>query len=351
MTRAVRTCLVSACLFGAPLVGMVQAQAAVRGVVRDAATRRPLIGALVTLDVGEFARPTRTDETGAFVFGDVRPGEHLLAVRWLGYEEQRTSIDVRVDAPALDIALTRVQSLDTVRVRAARQAIYGVVGEGGRLSPIAGAAVQVIGMTKKAITDSSGRFFVEIKAPGPYVVRATAAHHAPQTLSVTVVPNAGVEVALLLDSASGNTRALDAAFADFTERLMTRRNGSALVTRAELLREGAAPSVFEATQSAPSFVKQAITWGDTVCVYVDGRPRPGMSVQLFDAQDVEAVEVYTKGSDWSGTLGLRWPRNAPCTDTGRRFASAKPIAIMPGRSVSSRLTRDKVYWLVVWLKH
>jgi hypothetical protein len=322
-----------------------------RGIVRDAATARPLIGALVTLDVAEFARTTRTDETGAFTFINVRPGEHLLSVKWLGYDEVRRSIDVQEGTRPVVISLARFQALDTVRIRAANQAIYGVVA-GADMRPIQGASVHIVGMSKRTVTDSNGRFFTEIRVPGPYVVRASAGRHQPQTVSVTVPPRSGVEVALLLDSMSGNAYAMDHAFAEFNERLQKRMKASALVTRAELLRDSTATTLFRATHSAPSFVSAALRFGDTVCVFVDGRPRPNASIHLFDAQDVEAVEYYTKRSEGSGTLAMAWPYRVPCTATGQyNTAGRKSTRITPSRSRENRLTNDLIFWVVIWLKH
>jgi len=354
MPRRLWVLLAAAILVATPDITAAQESTVFRGIVRDAATARPLIGAIVVLDAGRFERTTRSDETGAFTFFNVRLGEHLLNVRWVGYEEARRSVDVQANTPPIAVSLTRLQTLDTVRVRAADQAIYGVVATRD-LKPIAGAEIQLVGNRAITRTDSSGRFFVEVRRPGAYIVRATADGRRPQTQSLTIDPMQGVEVAMLLDSMAGNTHALDAAYADFTARLQRRGNASVLATRAELMRDTARKTLYSATLASSPFTKAALRFGDYVCVFVDGRPRPAASVHLFDAADVEAVEFYTQKSERSATLAEAWPLGAPCSPTGERTLPGRTFYAGPtgptARARSTRMGDDLVLWVVIWLKH
>jgi hypothetical protein len=130
------------------------------------------------------------------------------------------------------------------------------------------------------------------------------------------------------------SHALAAAFADFNDRMMSRRNSSAIVPRSELMRDGDA-GLLDALLQAPSFTRVALRIGPTACVFVNGRPRAGVSLASFDPAEVEAVEAYTSTSDASQTLARAWPRGFPCADTGLpRVAGG----------------RDLVTWVVVWLK-
>jgi hypothetical protein len=307
----------------------------VSGVVRDAASAQPVIGAVITLGVGDGARSTRTDETGSFVFARVIAGNYLLAVRRLGYQPATQPADVRAGMQPIAITVDRVASLDTVRIRATAQGIYGAVGTSHDLRPLPAAEVQVVGVSRKLQIDSTGHFFAAIRTPGVYIVRATLPGYAPQTVSVTVRHDEGVEVALLLDSATGPvSHALQSAFADFNSRILMRRNSSAIIPRSELT-QGGDHQLLDAVRRSRSFLNVGIRIGQTACVFVNGEPRPGVSLNAFDPAEVEAVEAYTPGSEPSGTLGRRWPHGVPCADTG-----------MP--SVSGG--RDVVQWMVIWLK-
>lgn len=310
-------------------------QVSLSGVVQDATSAAPLVGAIVVLGPAANERTTRTDANGVFSFANVTKGTHPLAVRRLGYEPSRSDVEVPPSQPIV-VALKRATSLDTVRVRAANQGIYGAVGTARDLRPL-NASVQVIGASVGRLrTDSTGHFFAPVKTPGPYLVRATAGGFTSQTVSVTVQANEGVEVALLLDSATGPGAAgLEMAFADFADRMMQRGLASALVPRTDLTRYGEGTLV-SSIVSAGAFEQRALRFGSTACVFVDGRPIPGMSLNAYRPQEVEMVEVYGANGDRTRNLSQRWPRSGPCGDTGRPPVSRGD---------------DVVMWVVIWLKH
>jgi hypothetical protein len=315
----------------------VLGQGSIGGVVTDAVSNRPLIGAIVTLRVPAGPRVTRTDETGAFVFARVPFGTHSLAVQRLGYDPVQRTVDAGSEPATVSIAMSRIAQLDTIRVRAAKQAIYGVVGTAAKLEPIRHATVQIIGTGFSRLrVDSTGHFFAEIRTPGVYMVRANAKGYSSGTVAVTVPLNDGVEVAMLLDTTSGADHVLAHAFADFQDRMIRVRPGtSVLVSRTELTRQGN-PQMLFAIKSSPSFVKKALRFTDTACLFVDGRARPGVSLESVEPEEVEVVEVYGQGGDASGTLGRAWPGNAPCGYTGN-------ARVHPGK--------DVVKWVSIWLKH
>jgi len=331
--------LLPAILLALPLASQsaAQQQATLTGVVSDAVSARPLIGAIVALRAPSGARSTRTDETGAFVFARVPRGTYSLSVQRLGYEPVLRTIEVAFENEPLLISLTRITVLDTLRVRAARQAIYGAVGTARDLKPLAHATVQVIGASGvgKITVDSSGHFFVPIRTPGAYLIRASASAYEANTVSVTVPPNDGVEVALLLDTATATSNRLEIAFADFQERVNRRRLFAAIIPRKELLRNGDT-DMLTAIRSSPSFIAKNLRFSQTACVFVDGRARVGVSLQYLDPQAVEVVEVYSRSGEASGTLERSWPPGQPCGDTGMtRVASGSDIVV----------------WVSFWLKH
>jgi outer membrane receptor protein involved in Fe transport len=93
-----------------------KAAGTIAGRVSDVKTKRPIQGALVTLDgVGN---GKKTKEDGTFTFVDVEPGQHALSIRLLGYIKGAKTITV-VDGQvaSVDIALDHsVNALDQVVV-------------------------------------------------------------------------------------------------------------------------------------------------------------------------------------------------------------------------------------------
>jgi len=309
----------------------------VRGFVVDEATARPIAGAIVRLAVGASARATRTDEEGVFQFVRVGLGQLTFSVRVLGFEPHTVSMNVTADMPPIEVKLRRLTMLDTVRVRAAKQGLFGVVATAKDLRPLPNATLMIVGVGGGRIPlDSTGHFFVRIQTVGSYFLRAKAPGHEPQTISVIVSPNEGVEVAFLLDTALQKPSVrVEMAMKDFDERIKVRGLASALVSRSDLLSHGP-NNAAGALLFAKSFSQRALRLGSSACVFVDGIPRPGLSLNAIEIEEIEAIEAYGPRADRSKTLSQRWPRMAPCGDTGLPQAVAGD---------------DLVRWVTIWLKH
>ena len=337
--------------FGIARSAIAQNTVRVDGTVRDAITTRPLAGVLVTLGVGPTARTTRSDESGSFGFQKVLPASYELSVRRLGYEAASLTIAVVGDT-SVQVPLHRAVALDTMRIRAAPQAIFGVVASATDLRPLGRATVQVFGTSSGEVTtDSTGHFFYDLQTPGSYVVRARAQNFGSQTLSVTVGKSGAAEVALLLDSASGPSESmLEQAYGDFRSRLMRRDYQSALIPRSDLLSH-ADRGLLASIMDSRSFGTRGLRVSEAACLFVDGVPRPGFPIEAIDPQDVEAVEVYSSTSDRSRTLAERWPKGMPvpatCGSTGMPRLNESG-GYSPG---APRQPTDIVRWVVVWLKH
>jgi hypothetical protein len=315
--------------------GLAQQAITVSGHVRDSITNQPLGGAIVSLRTASDGRSTRTDDAGAFQFSKVDGTRYTLTVRRLGYEPATAIVEPGSSAESITITMTRVAWLDTVRVRATRQGIYGAVGTSHELKPLPNATVDIFGIARKVPVDALGHFYIAVKTPGAYMMRASASGFAAQTMSVTVQRDEGSEVALLLDSATGPaSHMFEAAFADFYDRMLVRRPRSAIIPRSELTRDGD-HQLLGAIRRSPAFLKVVLRFGEYACVFIDGQPKPGVSVNALDPADIEAVETYAAGAEASGTLGRRWPRGFPCAPTGGP-------AVSPGN--------DVVYWVVIWTK-
>lgn len=310
----------------------------VSGTAIDVDSERPIQGAVVRVGVGDRAVIAATDQLGVFALTVTDTGAMAIEVRRLGFEPVRATIHVPSQSENLTIAMRRIASLDTVRVLAARQGIFGIVAAWGEdMTPVPGARVSILGESTRQIkVDSSARFFVPIRTPGTYVVRATADGYAPTTMSVAVSANEGTEVALLLDSASGRSPAvLEVAYDDFRRRLLEKTSASALIPRAEL-GTAAKPRLVDVIRESPSFARRGLRFSEFACVFVDGRPRAGLSINALDPTVVEFVEVYGPRGDRSATLLRAWPKGFPCAPTGMARSA-------PGT--------DVVQWVVIWIRH
>ena len=72
--------------------GRASTDGGVKGIVVDGTTKRPVVGAAVTLDSG---RAIRTRDNGTFAFSGVPAGLHRVVVRALGYRASTTPVTVR----------------------------------------------------------------------------------------------------------------------------------------------------------------------------------------------------------------------------------------------------------------
>ncbi|MEP6835605.1 MAG: carboxypeptidase regulatory-like domain-containing protein [Gemmatimonas sp.] len=317
--------------------------ATVSGVVQEATTSRPVIGALVTVGSLPDARTTRTDELGGFNFSNLQSGSYPLTVRGVGYIalEQTITVDREI---RLNITLTRFSALDTVRVRQGAQAIYGVVAT-ANLTPLANATVQIYGVSVgQTTTDAAGKFYYDIKSPGAYIVRGKSSGLGTASVSVTVPPKNRVEVALILDTTQiSGANALEMAYGDFRDRMLRRGMNSVLVPRTELVeRNGGKRGVISALMTSQTFAAKGLRFTDVVCLFVDGIPQPGRNANAISAESVESVEAYGPTGDRSQTLSRRFPASGNCGDTGLPRVMINP---------SGGPRPDVVKWLVVWLKH
>lgn len=100
----------------------------ITGTITDAATRRPVSGAAITLDGGKVV--ARTAEDGTFRIAGVATGAHRLSVRHLGHQAYTTNVTVKDDATtAVSIALsttaTRLNEVVTTAVGSQRRIEVG----------------------------------------------------------------------------------------------------------------------------------------------------------------------------------------------------------------------------------
>lgn len=309
---------------------------AVSGMVVDSVSGHPIEGALVSLSGNGYSETVASRDNGSFRFSKITPGTYTLIARRLGYARLEMPIPIEDNGVRITVSLVRIGQLDTV-IAHTGTGIAGQVGTLNSLRTLANAEVSVIGVGAKAHTDSMGRFFVPLRNPGTYVVRARIDGYEPVALSVLVSRDSTARLMLLMDTTKGtSSNAYELAWRQFNDRARLRGTKSAIVSHAELLQTGE-PGLIDALQKVPSISGRQLRFGPTACVFVDGRPSAGIPLRLWDVDRVEAVEVYTndRNSDFTGTLA-RESRGYECQPT--EVLSTSPAA------------RDRIRWLVIWEK-
>ena len=306
------------------------------GIVVDSISGRPIEGVLVTLSGNGYSQSVASHEDGTFRFTRVTAGTYTLAARRLGYARLEMPIPIEENGVRIKVSLVRVTTLDTVIARPGT-GIGGHVGTLNSLRPLANAEITVVGIGTRVRTDSGGRFFVPLRVPGTYVVRARTPGYESVALSVFVPRDTTARLMLLMDTASNQkSNAYELAWQEFNDRARLRGSKSAIVSHAELARTGE-PGLLEALQRVPSVSGKQLRFGQMVCIFVDGRPAAGIPLRLWDVEQVEAVEVYT-GDSKSETTGIlqRASRGYECQPT--EITDASPTV------------RDRIRWLVIWAK-
>lgn len=308
------------------------------GTVVDSASGRPIEGVLLSLSGNGYSETFASRADGTFRFSKVTPGTYTLVARRLGYAKLEMPIPIEDNGVRIRVSLVRTTlPLDTVRARTGT-GLGGEVGTLSSLHALRDVEVTIVGVGTRVRTDSSGRFFVPLKNPGTYVVRARSPGYAPVAISVVVPRDSTSRLMLLMDTASvERSNAYELAWRDFGDRARMRGTKSAIVSQAELARTGEL-GLLDALRRVTSVSSRQLRFGQTVCVFVDGRPAAGGPLRGWDVEEVEAVEVYTSepSSEVTGTL-RRASRGYECQPTEMADAIAAP-------------SRDRIRWLVIWTK-
>jgi uncharacterized protein (DUF2141 family) len=251
------------------------------GVVTDTAGR-PLDSAEVFIP--SLRRTTAADTNGRFRFNDIKPGNYQVAVRRLGFYPQRKDAVVTQDTGAA-VSFTvvpLVTSLAPVVSAARRGGLSGVVGDTA-YNAIRDAEVIESNATK-AITDSMGAFFTELRT-GRHFVRFKREGYVTQLVSVTMPKDSGRRVAVFLRPGKPSVR--EAIAQSNMEFRLNRRSAahSTLFTREDIQK---GPWI-DGQQLAQSAAAKSI--GPECAVIIDGGPRSEL-LWAIRASEIEAMEVY-----------------------------------------------------------
>lgn len=310
--------------------------ATITGTVRDE-TGRELEHALIALDPSTANVRTRADVLGRFRFTEVASGEHVLHVTWIGFEPLDRRVSVNGKDVNVEIVLRRtVTALDTVVVRGRRTGVYGMIIDGLHFQPLPGARVEVLGgRSRPDTTAQDGLYALPDVKRGSYLLRASRSGYATRVMSVDIARSGETRLDVVLDSTARNDDLrMEMLWADLDSRMHARGFNAALITRDELAARGDF-NADVAIKFAPTFAKGTYYVPTTACLFVDGMPAPSRILADFTANEIEAVEIYGRRGEMTGTLAQRWPPHAPC---------GRPSVYGPPR------TANVIQWVVVWLK-
>ncbi|MDB4915632.1 MAG: TonB-dependent receptor plug [Gemmatimonadetes bacterium] len=297
MTR--RTAIAFAIVLGAPAV-QAQDPVRIRGV--EVTAKRPgpgpqLFGGLVT-DTAAFPlegveiiipgllRRISTKADGSFRMDSMPRGTYSVRARKIGYAPQVREIEVAAMGAAMDFALVPApRALPSVVVSAVRGGLSGTVADTA-YDYVAGADVTVLGKDLRAVTDSTGSFY--LPAPeGHYMVSLHKDGYKDRLVSVTVPGDSGRRIAAFLQPAAQRAHVEAWNVPDLEQRMAWRsKQSTAFYTREDLKKLDI------------DWVYDAMNMGgqkkyDADCsVVVDGGPNT-VKVNTLTVDDIEAIEVYS----------------------------------------------------------
>jgi hypothetical protein len=317
-----------------PLAAQVAQNRAVIGQVQDA-QGAGLTDVTVRITRDTVTRITRTDRNGRYRFTGLSDGAWTLSAQRIGYAPFVIDVTITLDGVRQDIVLSpRASALDSVLVSARWTGVRGVAYDARTFTPLADARVVVMGSVLADSSDSDGAFAIEIPNAPSAIVRVERQGFLPVMRSVVIPDGRYVEIDIPLDTANPAPRdQID--MKDLQLRLSNRGAYAIVVPREELVKTGAR-SVSAAMTESPSGHRKSILIGRDACVFVNGRARPGFPIDAVRVDDIEFIEAYPAGADFSNTLERRWPLGAECG--------------APGGRERGESARGRVRWVSVWLK-
>lgn len=279
-------------------------------------------GVRVVADDGQVVE---TDDDGRFTLRPRACGPLRLTVRRPGAVSVTRTVDpCAATREVVSIALRPLATrLDTVQVRARVSGVIGTVTDRAGV-PQPGVEVALLGAAAPVRTDSAGRFAILDVRPGAYLLRARDPRFVAQQISVGLQQGDVRELLLLMwplpETGSAGDRRNASGFGidewwyrDLGRRRAWSGTNAAIVSREELLATGerdVSCALSRVARVQQRFLR--LTSGTCAdwtpaqgCVIVDGRwdyPMPLWSVRT---RDVELVELYQPGSDFSASTVAR----------------------------------------------
>jgi hypothetical protein len=241
----------------------------------------------VELFITALKRRMMSAPDGAFRFDDVKSGTYDVTTRRLGYLPQLRRVKVGDEGGTTAFSLIPyVRGLPPVVSSSPRGGLSGVIGDTA-YNIVSGAQISVVASDRRAVSDSTGSFFMDLK-PGKYMVHVKAPGFASRLVSVTIPNDSGRRMVVWLSASSGGGSGMEAWVMDSLTQRLLRRNPvwSTIYSREDINRSGMTEAVQLATIGARNPV------GESCPAFIDGGPRTA-PIWAFSASDIESMEVYT----------------------------------------------------------
>jgi hypothetical protein len=275
------------------------------------------------------------EEDGDFRIEGVGVGNWQVSVRRAGYAPLVLELEMPAEGMRRDFTLFEsAGTLDSAILASGWTGLRGSVNDSRGNAALAGASLRLIGTETTASSDSTGRFALPLPGGKDFILRVGRTGYATRLVTGRI-PMRGYTVAEVpLDTSEAEGRDYW-IWRDLERRLRYATPRAARMTRAEIEATGAA-TLGSAIEAGRSVAGRGLVVTNSSCLFVDGLPRPGATVDAIRAADVEFLEAYPEGTDLTRTLASRWPANAVCGSG----------------NLSSRVPdpRREAHYVVVWLR-
>jgi len=280
----------------------------------------------VELVISSLKRTTMSKADGTFRFDDVKSGPYQVVARRLGYYPQVQSATVDDKGGVVSFSLVLgFRALPPVITAAARGGLSGVIGDTA-YNIVSEAQISVIASDHRTLSDSMGRFFIELK-PGKYMVNVTRPGYRSRLVSVTIPNDSGRRMTVWLTPSNRGQNARDAfAYDALAQRLETRNPVySTIFTREDINRLG----IEDGSQLAKLGSNSQFGPPDDQCpAIVDGGPMR-LPLWAIDAADIEAMETYAPQPRRGGVTSINGnrPISTQTSNTAQAQAPCKGVRV------------------------
>ena len=162
----------------------------------------------VELLIGSVKRHAMTRADGTFRFDDLKPGPYQIVARRLGFIPTVQSVTVDDKGGVVSFSIIQgIRALPPVVTSAARGGLSGVIGDTS-YNIVEGAQIAVIASDHRVLSDSMGRFFLDLK-PGKYMVNVTRPGYRSRLVSVTIPNDSGRRMTVWLTPSNRGQNARD----------------------------------------------------------------------------------------------------------------------------------------------
>jgi hypothetical protein len=326
------------------------ATATLTGIIRDSAgTPLPSVEVLLT----ETTRTVRSDNAGRFSLGGVSPSAYRVWFRRLGYASTQFDWTAQVgQTTELAIVMTPIaRTLDPVvvmeneeKAMKDRASILGLVIDSAG-TPIEEAEVQLVGSNRSGLTRGNGGFLFRPLLIGPYVIRVRKLGYEPNVVKLALVAGDDREVIIrmkristeldpIVVTARSGYDPLDQQVWDDLEKRMRwkslrnpilgpedlkRYRGADLdvVIKTIMLGRSDAATTSKAPTSKRQPQKSVFDQHmPDACILLNGKTAVKRPLHVFDTDQIDLLEVYPAGSEFTGTVGWYMDHVPGCQSSG-----------------------------------